>query len=267
MKGENMKILAADDEKLALELLVDSIRKALPDAEVFDFSKPSELLTFAQDTVCDVAFLDIEMRGMTGVELAQKLKAIMPQLRIVFVTGYSSFMEEDLNEQGCGYIPKPANDESIKKAINDLEKIKPPQTRVMVRTFGDFSILSEGKPVEFRDALQKEVVARIIDRKGSAFTYEELCERIFPGKKCDFFSKRKVKAYVSELADFLGSKGVNDIIATTHDGFVANMDREAYICDYFDFLNMKTWAINAYRGSYMQEYDWAKFDAENIMKN
>ena len=80
MKGENMKILAADDEKLALELLVDSIRKALPDAEIFDFSKPSELLAFAQDTACDVAFIDIEMRGMTGVELAQKLKTFLPQL-------------------------------------------------------------------------------------------------------------------------------------------------------------------------------------------
>ncbi|MCR5481204.1 MAG: response regulator [Clostridia bacterium] len=262
-----MKILAADDEKLALELLVDSIRKAMPDAEIFDFCKPSELLEFARDKVCDVAFLDIEMRGMTGVELAQKLKSFMPQLHIIFVTGYSSFMEEDLNEQGCGYIPKPANDESIRRAMADLDRIKAPQTPVMVRTFGEFAVLTDGTPIAFADETQKEILARIIDRKGKALTYEEICEKIFPGKKCDFFTKRKVRTYIAGLEDYLSSKGVKNLFVTKHEGVSANIDRQSYICDYYDFLSMKTWAINAYRGIYMKEYEWAKFDVEEPLKS
>ena len=83
-----MKILAADDEALAREMLTDAIREALPDAEIFDFAKPSDLLEFAKETPCEIAFLDIHMRGMTGVELAKKLKDLNPKLNIIFVTGF-----------------------------------------------------------------------------------------------------------------------------------------------------------------------------------
>lgn len=67
-----MRILAADDETLAREMLTDAIRQALPDAEIFDFAKPSRLLEFASENPpCEIAFLDIHMRGMNGVELAK----------------------------------------------------------------------------------------------------------------------------------------------------------------------------------------------------
>ena len=72
-----MRIFAADDEALAREMLTDAIREALPDAEIFDFAKPSQLLEFASNNPpCEIAFLDIHMRGMNGVELAKKLKDI-----------------------------------------------------------------------------------------------------------------------------------------------------------------------------------------------
>ena len=43
-----MKILAADDEILALEMLTDAIRKAYPEAEVYDFFSPSRLYSLCQ---------------------------------------------------------------------------------------------------------------------------------------------------------------------------------------------------------------------------
>ena len=44
-----MRILAADDEVLAREMLVDAIKASIEDCELFDFSKPSQLLEFAQN--------------------------------------------------------------------------------------------------------------------------------------------------------------------------------------------------------------------------
>ena len=69
-----MKIIAVDDEKLALEALIDSITEAVPDASILAFRKPSEAMKFIRENVCDIAFLDIQMRGMTGLELARQLK-------------------------------------------------------------------------------------------------------------------------------------------------------------------------------------------------
>lgn len=44
-----MKIIVADDEVISLERLVNSIREVQPDAEIFDYSEPEDLLLFAQD--------------------------------------------------------------------------------------------------------------------------------------------------------------------------------------------------------------------------
>lgn len=51
-----MRILAADDEPLAREMLVDAISEAEPDAQICDFGKPSEVLSFAEENVCVLRF-------------------------------------------------------------------------------------------------------------------------------------------------------------------------------------------------------------------
>ena len=73
--GLDMNILAVDDEELPLRLLVDSISKAIPSAEIHSFQDPNEALEHLSTNQCDIAFLDIEMRGMTGLEFSRKLKA------------------------------------------------------------------------------------------------------------------------------------------------------------------------------------------------
>ncbi len=71
-----MRILCLDDEPLALKLLVTMIEKVKPDAEAESFRIQTELLEAAEKNGCDVAFLDIHMRGMNGVEVAKKLKGL-----------------------------------------------------------------------------------------------------------------------------------------------------------------------------------------------
>ena len=71
-----MRIIAVDDEKLALEGLVMAIEEAVPSSEVNGFSKTKLALEFFKENICDIAFLDVEMRGMTGLELAKELKEI-----------------------------------------------------------------------------------------------------------------------------------------------------------------------------------------------
>ena len=62
-----MKILCVDDEPLALQMLELSVKKARPEAEILTYRKPRELLEAARQNGCDIAFLDIQMRGMNGM--------------------------------------------------------------------------------------------------------------------------------------------------------------------------------------------------------
>jgi two-component SAPR family response regulator len=115
-----MNIFAIDDNVLALEDLVSAVKEACPHDDVHGFSRPSELLDFAKKTVCDIAFLDIEIWGMNGIELARKLKEIHGKTNIVFVTGYSKYALDSYTVKASDYIMKPITKESVKKALENL---------------------------------------------------------------------------------------------------------------------------------------------------
>ena len=115
----NMHILATDDEQSALNVLVGAIEEAVPMATVHGFRNPLEALEFMKETKCEVAFLDIQMREMSGIVLARKLKEIYPKVNIVFVTGYSQYANEAFAMHASGYVYKPATADKI---IVEMEK-------------------------------------------------------------------------------------------------------------------------------------------------
>ena len=67
-----MNIIIADDEPLALEMTCEAVREVCPKANIYPFSKPSRLLEFAKETRCKIAFLDICMRGVSGIDVAKQ---------------------------------------------------------------------------------------------------------------------------------------------------------------------------------------------------
>lgn len=102
-----MRIIAVDDERLALEALVSSIVKAVPDAAVHGFRDPAEAMDFLRSHICDVAFLDIRMRGISGLELARRIKELHGSTNIVFVTGYSEYALDAFRVYASDYLLKP----------------------------------------------------------------------------------------------------------------------------------------------------------------
>lgn len=59
-------------------------------------------MEFCKSTPCEVAFLDIQMRNINGVELAKEIKLLNPQINIVFTTGYTDFMKDALEMHVSG---------------------------------------------------------------------------------------------------------------------------------------------------------------------
>ena len=69
-----MKILVADDEQYALDNLVKVVREVNKDAEIIAFNEPEDVVDYIKENSVDVAFLDIEMGSMTGIEVAKQIK-------------------------------------------------------------------------------------------------------------------------------------------------------------------------------------------------
>ena len=115
-----MRILCVDDEPLMLQMLEMAVSEAEPDADITAFSKQTDLLNEAKTNGCDIAFLDIHMRGMNGVELAKELKAVNPKMNIIFVTGYSEYTGAAMQLHASGYIMKPVTAEDVARELSDL---------------------------------------------------------------------------------------------------------------------------------------------------
>lgn len=121
-----MKIIAVDDEELALYALNMAICEALPETEPVCFREAAEALAYAQEKPVDVAFLDADMgAGMSGLELAKALLAIRPTTNIIFVTGYSEYLEDAFALYASGYVKKPVR---VRRILKEMANLRYPLT-------------------------------------------------------------------------------------------------------------------------------------------
>ena len=81
-----MKILVVDDHPLIMEDIADELRGIEPDAFVTGTSNPLEVLDMCDEHHFDVIFMDIDMPGENGLDLAKKILAKYPRTNIIYVT-------------------------------------------------------------------------------------------------------------------------------------------------------------------------------------
>ena len=110
-----MIFLITDDEPLQLEELKSILRRIRPEVEIYAYTWPDDALEAAKLHPIDVAFLDIQTGGMTGLELAEQLKMIKPDTHIIFVTGYSQYAVEAFAIHATGYLLKPVSEEAVSR--------------------------------------------------------------------------------------------------------------------------------------------------------
>ena len=250
-----MKIIAVDDERIALEGLLDVISEAAPTAELTGFEYPEDALAFMNDHDCNIAFLDVEMAEMSGVELAEQLKLRNPDINIIFATGFEEYRKEAYDLHASGYLTKPITVEKVKKELGDLRRPIPNRKRMRVQTFGNFEAYIDGKPIAFKYSKTKEVLAYLIDRKGALCTSAELQAVIFED---DGGHESYMKSLRRDLLETLDTAGCGNVIAQQRGKLGVMPDN--LDCDYYDWCDGKYTGI-MWHGEYMAQYSWSEYTA------
>lgn len=99
-------------------------KRAEYQVEIFS-SAEAFLFAFEENQDFDLLFLDIEMGGMSGVELAKKLRQMGAGLQIVFITGYMDYISEGYDVEALHYLMKPVTVEKLGAVLDRaMERIK-----------------------------------------------------------------------------------------------------------------------------------------------
>jgi len=253
-----MKILAIDDNETTLKLLVSSIAEVQPLAQVFAFDKPSELLTFAKDNQCDIAFLDIRMWGMDGLALAKELKDLNPKINIIFVTAYSKYSTEAFGLYPSGYILKPVTKEAVEQEIENLRYPIDQKSSALfyAQTFGNFDVFSYGTALKFCYSKTKELLAYLVNRNGAAVNMNELCAVLWEDEEDTENLKAYLRKLISDLIKTLKTAGADGIVIKRRNSIAIAPDK--ITCDSYGFIKGDPSCVNAYTGEYMAQYSWAE---------
>lgn len=105
-------------EKWKKEMMLPLQIESFLSAEAF-------LFAYETDRKYDLLFLDIEMDGMSGVELAKKLRGMGARLQLVFITGYMEYISEGYDVEALHYLMKPVTEIKLTEVLNRaVERIK-----------------------------------------------------------------------------------------------------------------------------------------------
>jgi two-component system response regulator AlgR len=116
----SISLLIVDDEPLARERL-KRLLTAHPDFECVDaLADGRSVLDWFDEQVADAVLLDIEMPGMSGMEVAEHLQTLATPPKIVFATAYQEYAVQAFAVDAQDYLLKPVRPEDLRRALERI---------------------------------------------------------------------------------------------------------------------------------------------------
>jgi len=189
-----MKAIVIDDERLALESMARILQRYNIDV-VGTFLDPREAIKHHQSLGAEVAFVDIEMPELNGLELAARLQSDNPELHIVFVTAYVQYAVDAFEIAAVDYLTKPIQLKRLDITLKRLQALRrvsrethesSTSREASLMTLCLFHHLcfqdSQGSLVDipWRTTKAKELFAYMVHLDDRTPSKEEIIDRIWP---------------------------------------------------------------------------------------
>ena len=120
VSDENPNVILVDDRKLILTGGLPVLEEVFPHATVTGFTDADDAIEYAKANRVALAFLDIELRNTSGLELCKKLLEINPQTNVVYLTAYSAYSLDAWSTGACGFMLKPITPEGVREQLKKL---------------------------------------------------------------------------------------------------------------------------------------------------
>lgn len=135
--------IAIDDEPPALKIIENYCQRHEAVSLLRTFTQPAEALQYLRNNPADLLFIDIQMPGMTGLQLAEHIR---PETIVVFTTAFEEYALTGYNLNAVDYLLKPFSYARFCQAITKVQKLlvhTTPETEspAMITVRADYSFL------------------------------------------------------------------------------------------------------------------------------
>ena len=113
-------IIMVDDRKIILNGGLPILEEVMPNATVTGFTDTSEAIEYAKANRVALAFLDIELRNKSGLDLCRDLLEINPHTNVVFLTAYSEYAFDAWSTGASGFMLKPITPQGVRAQLQNL---------------------------------------------------------------------------------------------------------------------------------------------------
>lgn len=254
-----MKALCIDDEPYVLQQITMVCQESNCFSSVSGFGSAKEALDFLNTHPVDIVFLDINMPETTGLALAEKIKDIYPHTAIIFVTSHLEYAFNAFQLHADGYLTKPISVESVKNEVTNIEHQRyrfQTHHSIRIQTFGNFEVYANGVPVKFERKKSKELLAYLVDKRGTGVTRAELASIIWENELYNHSRQKQLDVYIQSLKKTLAAYNISSIFEIEKGELRINPS--TFQCDFYDFLNGIEKSAQAYCNNYMNSYSWAE---------
>lgn len=261
-----MHTLIVDDNPLILESMKKLLLRVDPEGSHTLAASAASAMAHIRQKPPDVVFLDIEMPGGSGLDMASQLRSTRPETNVVIITGHSEYAMQALQLYVSGYLLKPITEEQIRTALANLRHpvltLEPP--RLTIRCFGEFGVWIRGVPVKFGRSKSQMLLAYLVDRNGAMCTTRQLQNIFWPEEPDNASHRSQLRMFLSDLQTTLTRLGVGEALVRLP-GQVG-INKSLVECDYYDYLRGIPEAVRQFRGEYMRQYDFGEETLSLLME-
>ena len=161
-----MRIVFCDDDPVILQQLQKYVKEfflslggPLPEFAVYSTGD----LLIQHETRADIAFLDVEMPGVSGIHIGAKLKERNPRIKIFIVTAYPDYLDEAMRFQVFRYLSKPIDKTRLFRNLKDAVYAYNIETQEFPISTADGVFIRKSEEILCVETTQRKTIVHTID--------------------------------------------------------------------------------------------------------
>lgn len=241
-------VVIVEDEKPILELMKVVVGRSPHCRIIGAFNNPLEALERLPELQPDIAFLDVEMPKLSGLELAQKLNECCEGTRIVFTTAYKEYALEAFRVFAFDYILKPVMPAAIDRITARLLKeagrpglapavLAEPVRKASIRCFGSFEVRDpQGELIRWPTRKTEELFAYLLCWPNQDTSKWKLVDLLWP-EMSEERATHNLHNTVYRLKKLLKEQDIGVDVIKTGDGYLLKTQDIGYdLLEFRQFL-------------------------------